>query len=843
MSAAPSSEKPAAPLDSVESDTDLVRVQRFSVVVMVAWGAFALLHLVTGRQQLAAIHGAAFVAVGLGAWISRRAPQRMRLGLNLVAGGSLASLMVIAIFTGGPRGSAMGYLSLLPLVTGLFRLPSQRFVWLVLGVSGMATVPILASLVPPESQFDVGSQLTDQVSSGVILSLLLFRFGSEWRASSDAQAALLRARHETIEEQARALRQARDEALSASEQKSRFVAMTSHELRGPLNGILGMSDALSRTRLGEHQHELVRALSTSADSLSRLLADLLDVARIEAGKLDVVVGPTDVRELLSDVADAFAAQASAKGIEIASICAASVPPLIEADAGRLGQVLRNLTSNAVKFTDVGTVLLEARRERDAVILSVIDSGKGIEAEDVSRIFAPFEQVSADLVDRRAGTGLGLWIARNLVESWGGTIEVESKRGRGTAFHVTMPVGDVGRPSVEQTARGLPRLIVITKRAMTARAFESVGREIDAQVDVRTTVDEIVARARVDARALVVDVESVDASAIAALGRLRLGKRLVLAANVTRIADCERLAAESGARVLLLPVRASRVLHALEEPSEPSPADASQPRPEGRPGLATLLVVDDDAINRWVVRHAAERLGLKVIEAESGRNVLGILETTKVDVLLLDLHMAGGDGDEVAAEIRRALGAAAPVMVAYTGSVQESDRRRLLSVGIQEILTKPLDRGAFSATLERALHARRRKERGSVSFKLDALDPRALVELEAILGNPADVSHMLEEFVPQLGVRIQKLGTHVDGGDLKGVEGEAHSLAAVSATFGAAVVSRIARSIESFTIKAREQAGSEDPMPRLRGLRDELEAAGREANVLLLREVARRKSLA
>ncbi|MBL8721308.1 MAG: response regulator [Myxococcales bacterium] len=803
--------------------TDLVRLHRFSTIVAVSWGLFAFVHLVAGRHLLALIHLAAWALATLGVLLARRAPQGV--SLSLVAVSSCLALVAVVVLAGGARTPTIVYLALFPLVTGLFRRPLVRRTWLAIGLLSIVAIPPLTSYFGTAV---VQPGPFEQIFTVVALALVLYAFGSEWRASSDALVTLLEARRRTIEAQAEEVQRAHDVAVKASENKSRFVAMTSHELRGPLNGILGMSHALADTRLTDNQRELVRALSTSAESLSRLLSDLLDIARIEAGRVEVVLKETDVRGLVADVVDTFATEADAKGLDIVAIADLAVPAVVPADAGRVGQVLRNLVSNAVKFTDKGSVTVEITREDSMLWISVEDTGRGMKNEDVGRIFQPFEQVSSELVDRRAGTGLGLWIARSFVESWGGTIVVDSSPGEGTEFRVSIPLGVEEVNPRFTTLMGMPVVVVITQRPATARAFLAVGREIEARVVHSTSADEILAAGRLDARAVVIDTTEGGLDRAEALAPLRLKSRLVLAATASQLAEAEKLAAKLEARVMLLPPRATRLLTALETPHRALTRRPSYHTPSTVD--ATLLVVDDDGINRRVARHAAQQLGLRVLEAPSGEKALEVLGRLTVDLVLLDLHLEGMDGDEVARRICSR--PEAPAIIAYTGSVQEADRRRLLEAGVTEILGKPLDRGSFLGAVNRAMDTRRQQSRKTGrSLKLDVLDSGALDELTKIMGE--EVPEMIVEFLPQLRARVAKIVEAAIEGELGRVGAESHSLASTAATFGALRVAIIARTLEA--------AAHKQDLGRARPLSSALAEAAEESVPLLEAEARARAS--
>src|SRR6059036_2871068 len=234
-------------------------------------------------------------------------------------------------------------------------------------------------------------------------------------------------------------------ADEANRAKSQFLANMSHEIRTPMNGVMGMADLLLDTSISDRQRKFARTIQQSAQTLLGLINDVLDFAKGGVGKLTLDPLPFDLRALVHDVADFFSEPAARKGLEITSSVADDAPEMVFADPARVRQVLTNLVSNAVKFTERGRVAIHAARlgppqsgpaaERCEIELSVSDTGAGIAAEAQQRIFDPFTQIDGSMTRRHGGTGLGLSICRQLVELMGGGISLESQPGAGTIFRV------------------------------------------------------------------------------------------------------------------------------------------------------------------------------------------------------------------------------------------------------------------------------------------------------------------------------------------------------------------------------------------------------------------------
>ena len=499
--------------------------------------------------------------------------------------------------------------------------------------------------------------------------------------------------------------------------KARFLATVSHEMRTPLNGVIGMAGLLDDTGLTPEQQSYVSAIRTSGEALLSLINEILDFSRIEAGKIDLVVEDVGIGRLVEGVVELLSPRAQDKGIEIAALVHPDLPATLRLDGARMTQILMNLAGNAVKFTEQGGVGIRVEPEAgDRLLITVADTGPGIAAGRLEAIFEAFEQEQTSTARRHGGTGLGLAITRRIVEYMGGTISVVSRPGAGSAFRVALPLVAADAPVAAPAAPQLAgeRVLVVSaspfEAPFLAERLKAMGATVTLAADP----------ARAGEQAGEASILMVDASlgieacrALAAKARAGARRIILLSPYERRGFGAPGEAGYDG--YLIKPVRQRSLGARFEEESAGDAAAPGMPE-KGRPAhlLAgrRVLLAEDNPINALLAVKLIERLGGEAVWVQSGGAALDAwraAEDRPFAFGLFDIRMPGLSGLETIAALRaeeRRNGRRPLPVAALTANAFAEDRTACLAAGFTAFLSKPLAPEAFAGTVSALIAAPR-----------------------------------------------------------------------------------------------------------------------------------------
>jgi two-component system sensor histidine kinase/response regulator len=637
--------------------------------------------------------------------------------------------------------------------------------------------------------------------------------------------------------------EAKSQAEAATKIKDEFLANMSHEIRTPMNAIIGLSHLCLQTGMSQKQQDYLKKINGSAKSLLGILNDILDVSKIEAGKMEIEQITFELEEVMGNLATIVGNRAQEKNLEFLMQTAPEVPPLLVGDPLRLSQVLINLAGNAVKFSQRGEVMIRvelARETSDQVILrfSVKDTGIGMSQKEIDKLFRPFTQADTSITRRFGGTGLGLTISKRLVEMMGGRIWVESTPGVGSEFIFIARFQKAEKKlsyghSALNDLRGL-RVLAVDHNENGVQILKSYLESFTLDVTVASKSQEaidLVLRAnevRKPFGLVIIDCKIPEMDGMEVARKLREATFLSFRPKVLLITSGrqDEMSLQTDDQVvdgiLAKPFQQSKFLDAVTRVSGRSVLSSGkfkiiseQLNPELISQIrgARVLLVEDNEINRQVAQELLEGFGLDVTTAENGQEAIALLQEAEFDGVLMDMQMPVMDGVTATREIRKDPHYLKLPIIALTANVMVSEQNEFLDAGITDYIGKPIDPDRLVTTLAKWVRPKRPGESTPAGQTVRDSAPEPLPDLPGIDvaacvrrmgGSVALYRSLLDKFRANQGNFDTSFRQALAEGDQVTAERLAHTLRGIAGTLGAATLQDSAMLLER-SIKNGESA--------------------------------------